>query len=170
MPVNFWGGFPRNCRSCKEISAGLATLQTPEQGPLHDGGMSQYTEEESDAIRAGLMAAVALISKADSGIIAMFQESAAAGKTLKSLPPELKGIFSEFDLPRIHPGSELTALREALVVVDTKGGDTAQAYREAIREATRAAAQASRGTSQAEQDALDQIEAVLSAGSLDQGR
>lgn len=124
--------------------------------------MGTYSEEESDAIRGGLMAAVALVSKADSGFIAMFKESAAAGKTLQSLPADLKEIFSEFDMPRVKRGGELELLREAVRIADSKDSATGQAYRDAVREATSAAAEASKGISDVEQGVLDQIEAILS--------
>ena len=60
-----------------------------------------YTDHESDTIRAGVLGAIALVSRADSGFLASLRESLAAGRALTELPEELRDTFAEFDVPTL---------------------------------------------------------------------
>lgn len=123
--------------------------------------MTEYTEQESDTIRAGVLGAIALVSRADPGFLAALRESMAAGKALQGVPEELRRIFAEFDVPSMKPGEELTTLSRALAIVDGKDPGAAQALRRVVVDACQQAADAAGGVSDSEQAALSQVRQVV---------
>ena len=125
-----------------------------------------YTEQESDTIRAGVLGAIAFVSRADSGFLSSLRESLAAGKALADLPEELRDVFGGFDLPTLTPGEELTTLSRALAIVDAKDRAAAQQLRGVVREACEQAAAAAGGTSDAERAARTQVERIVGGGGV----
>lgn len=119
-----------------------------------------YTDHESDTIRAGVLGAIALVSRADAGMLAALRESMAAGRVLADLPEELRGIFGEFDVPPLAPGEELTALSRGLAIVEEKDPVAAQALRDVVLEACERTAEAAGGISDAERAVLTQVRQV----------
>lgn len=119
-----------------------------------------YTDNESDTIRAGVLGAVALVSRADTGFLSGLRESMAAGKALADLPEELRGIFGEFDVPSLAPGEELTALSRGLAIVEAQDPAAAQALRDLVLEACVRTAEAAGGISDTEHAVLTQVRQV----------
>ncbi len=125
-----------------------------------------YTDHESDTIRAGVLGAIALVSRADSGFLASLRESLAAGRALTELPEELRDTFAEFDVPTLVPGEELTTLSRALAIVDARDPEAARSLRAVVLEACEEAAAAAGGVSDAEQAALTQVRQVVGKGAV----
>ncbi|NCB58986.1 MAG: hypothetical protein EOM46_16185 [Gammaproteobacteria bacterium] len=125
-----------------------------------------YTDTESDTIVAGVLGAIALVSRADPGLLASLRESIAAGRALTDLPEELREVFAQFDVPALPHGEELTALSRALSIVDATDPTAARQLRDVVLEACEQAAAASGGTSDSERAAITQVHRILSGGGV----
>lgn len=125
--------------------------------------MTDYTEHEADTIRAGVLGAIALVSRSDPGFLAAFRESAAGARVLGGLPEDLRRVVAKFDLPDSTSGEELTRLSEGLAIVDAKDPESATALRAVVLEACEAVAESAKGVSDTESAALDQVKGVVGA-------
>lgn len=123
--------------------------------------MSEYTEHESDTIRAGVLGAISLVSRADPGFFALFKESAAGAKALEALPEDLRRIVSEFDLPTHLRGEELNRLSEGLSMVDAKDPEAGAALRTVVLDACQQVADAAGGVADSEKAVIDQVRLVV---------
>ena len=56
--------------------------------------MSQFNENETEAIRGGVMGAIALVSQAEPGFFATFKESVAASNALKDAPDDFRRLMT----------------------------------------------------------------------------
>lgn len=129
--------------------------------------MTQFTQQESEAIRNGAMGAVALVSQAEPGFLATFKESMAASKALASAPAEFTQLMkSGMTMPPAASSKEemvsklLGNLREAFQVA-SKDEATLAALKNYVTAATQQVAEAAKGVSPEETAMIEQIQAVL---------
>ncbi|KRE40387.1 hypothetical protein ASG74_15600 [Knoellia sp. Soil729] len=108
------------------------------------------------------------MSKADPGFLSSFKESLAGSKALASAPKEITEILRGGGFPSPPKGDAaaqeaevLSALTQAVAVLDAKADGSAQAFKGVVLEATQAVADASDGVSAQEQAVLDKVRAAL---------
>lgn len=129
--------------------------------------MSQFTNEEHDTIRNGVMGAIALVSQAEPGFLATFKESMAASKALAAAPADfaqlMKGGMSM--PPQASSKEEMVSkllgnLTQA-VQVASKDPATAEALKNYVTAACQQVAEASKGVGPEESAMIEQIQGVL---------
>lgn len=131
--------------------------------------MGDYTNEEKDTVRRAAFGAIALVSKADPGFLAMFRESAAGAKALATAPESIRQLLSGgFVLPPTRDPRQLeSAVLDDIARADRiLGKDPADltGFRSVLDAAMKQAAGAVDGTSAAEQAIIDKVSAALSGG------
>ena len=130
-------------------------------------GMADYTDQEKDQIRRAVLGAMAFVSKADPGFFATFKESAAGAQALSQAPQSLRELLSgglilpEAKSPEQFDSSVVPNLTAAVQLVAAKDPAEADALRQVVLSATEQVAAASKGVTQEEQAAVDQIRAAL---------
>lgn len=130
--------------------------------------MSQFTENEIETIRGGVMGAVALVSQAEPGFFATFKESMAASKALANAPQEFTELMKQGGMvmpPKAGSQEEMNTkllenLRQA-VQVASKDQPTLEALKSYVTAATQEVAGAAKGVSPEETAVIEQVNAVL---------
>ncbi|AKT52222.1 hypothetical protein [Arsenicicoccus sp. oral taxon 190] len=135
---------------------------------MTDNSTPTLTDEQRDQIRNGAFGAIALVSKADPGFLAMFKESMAGSKTLASAPADVRELLAGQGLPTPPSGSPEEV--ESAVLRDLAGGyaalrstapGQAQGYRDVVLAACDQVAQASGGVAPTEQAVIEKIRGAL---------
>lgn len=132
--------------------------------------MSQFNENETEAIRGGVMGAVALVSQAEPGFLATFKESMAASKVLQNAPEDFRRLMTGGIVMPPQAGSkeEMTSklLANLGTAVQTASKDpaTLQALKDYVNAAVQGVAQAAKGVSAEESAVIDRVTQVLNQG------
>ncbi|MFC6358449.1 hypothetical protein [Luteococcus peritonei] len=132
--------------------------------------MSQFNENETEAIRGGVMGAIALVSQAEPGFFATFKESMAASNALKGAPEDFRKLMTGGIVMPPQAGSkeEMTSklLANLGTAVQTASKDpaTLQALQQYVNAAVQEVAQAAKGVSPEETAVIEQVQQVLQQG------
>lgn len=132
--------------------------------------MSNLTPEQTDLVRGAAFGAMAVVSKADPGFLAMFKESMAGAKALASAPPEIQAMLKGgFVAPPAGvaedlEGTVLAQLASARDMLAVNAPELLDGFRSVVLAACDATADASGGISEAEGSAIEKIRTILSAG------
>ena len=136
---------------------------------------ADFTEEEWETLRRGVMGAGLLVSASDRGFFDSFKEAGALakhmGKTREASSSELvrelaseRGTgFSMRDSQQEIEQETLEALRDALAILERKAPDEAESYRRLVLDVARSVAEAAGGGEEAEGQVLQRLESALSS-------
>jgi hypothetical protein len=134
---------------------------------------TDFTAEEWDALQKGVTGAGLLVSLADRSFFDTFKEVGALTKHLgearsKSTNPliselaQVRGTgFGLRASPQEIEAETTQALRSSMSTLKAKAPDAAQAYRDFVLDVARSVGEAVKGTSTAESDAIQKIDAAL---------
>lgn len=133
---------------------------------------ADFTEEEWETLRRGVMGAGLLVSLSDRGFFDSFKEAGAlakhmgrAGEASSELVRELAGErgtgFGVRDSPDDIRRDTLEALRSSVALLEQKAPDEVESYRSFVLEVARSVAEAAGGGEHAEKDTIETISAVF---------
>jgi hypothetical protein len=127
--------------------------------------MTDYTDQERDTIRTAAFGAMTLVSAADPGFFSMFKESMAGAKALASAPQPLQGLLKSGGMPHApkDKASVLAALQQTKQILGTKSPEDLTAFRKVIAAACDEVASASKGVTEAETAAINEVRAAIGA-------
>lgn len=132
--------------------------------------MSQFNENETEAIRGGVMGAIALVSQAEPGFFATFKESVAASNALKDAPEDFRRLMTGGLVMPPQAGSKeemsskLLANLGTAVQTASKDPATLQSLQQYVNAAIQEVAQAAKGVSAEETAVIQQVQQVLQQG------
>ncbi|WP_409485339.1 hypothetical protein [Arsenicicoccus dermatophilus] len=128
------------------------------------------TDEQREQIRNGAFGAIALVSKADPGLPAMFRESMAGSKELAAAPADVRELLAgPGGLPTPATGSaeevetRVADLQAAMTALRTAAPAQADGYRQVVLAACAEVAGAADGVAPAERAVIDKIAVALQA-------
>lgn len=132
--------------------------------------MTEFTDDEKQALRNGAFGAVFLVSNADPGMFDMIKESFAASKSFAKASGDLQGVFKGMSMPKVPKGSKdevessvLSELSASVATLQAKAPEDIDSYRQVVLEACTNAAEAAKGVTPAETAALSKVKSALGA-------
>jgi hypothetical protein len=137
-------------------------------------GKSDFTEQEWEQLRKGVMGSALLVSISDPGLFESFKEAGTAAKHLaagrqsqsqlvKDLAQERPGGFGITTRPQELEEETLGALRGAAQALQAKAPDEAAAYRQFVLDVAQSVAEAADGVDPKETGTIGKIESALSS-------
>jgi hypothetical protein len=131
--------------------------------------MATYTDDEKQTIRTAAFGAMYLVSNAEPGFADMMKESFAGAKAFGKASPEFKDLLKSGGLPQVPMGSPdqvesniLNALSQSTAILQSKGAEDLDGFRNAVTNAVDSVAQAAGGgTSQAEAAEIHKVKAAI---------
>jgi hypothetical protein len=136
-------------------------------------GRSDFTEQEWEALRKGVIGAGLLVSESEGGFVDTFKEAGALAKHLagarqnsssavvRELAQERGTGFGLGTSPDELERETLESLRTAVSVLESKAPDEVDEYRQFVLEVARSVANAAGGGETAEADVLEKIRSAL---------
>jgi hypothetical protein len=135
---------------------------------------SDFSEQEWEQLRKGVIGSALFVSISDPGFLETFKEASTAAKHMatgresqsqlvQELARERPSGFGVTTRPQELEQETLEALRGASAVLDAKAPDDAEAYRQFVLEVARSVAEAADGVDPKESDAIQKIESALAA-------
>jgi hypothetical protein len=135
---------------------------------------ADFTEEEWETLRRGVMGAGLLVSLSDRGFFDSFKEAGALAKHMgrardasSELVRELAGErgtgFGVRDSPAEVERDTLEALRAAIALLEQKAPEEVESYRSFVLEVARSVAEAAGGGDEAEGQVLQRVESAVRA-------
>ena len=134
--------------------------------------MTDYSDEERQALRTAAFGSILLVSTAEPGFLDMMKESFAGSKALAKSSPELRDLFKSGGMPEVPKGTPaelesgvLTALQQSTVILSAKGEPELDGFRSAVTSAVEQVANAAGGgTGDAEASAIGKVKTALGVG------
>lgn len=126
------------------------------------------TQEERDIARAAAFGAMALVSQADPGFLAMFKESMAGSKALAAAPPQIRELLQGGFITPPHGSADqvqssvMEQLGQAVRILQGKSPELLDGFRGVVLAACDAVADASKGVAPEEAAMIDQVKGALS--------
>jgi len=143
---------------------------TPPVGRVRIKGMTEYTDQERQALRTAAFGAMFLVSNADPGFFDMIKESFAGSKALAETSPELRDLLKSGGIPKIPKGSPteiesnvLAALQQSTAILQTKSPVELDGFRNAVSSAVDQVAAAAGDVKETEAVAVTKVKVALGA-------
>jgi hypothetical protein len=138
-------------------------------------GKDAFTPEEWEQLKKGVLGSTLLVSTSDPGFFESFKEAGTAAKHMaagrespsqlvKDLAEERPAGFGVRTDAQELEQETVAALRAAAATLRAKAPDDADAYRQFVLDVAKSVAAAAGGVDPRESDAIQTIEAALSAG------
>jgi tellurite resistance protein len=136
---------------------------------------ADFTEEEWETLRRGVMGAGLLVSASDKGFFDSFKEAGALAKHMgktrdassseltRALASERGTGFSMRDSQQEIEQETLEALRDALAILEQKAPDESESYRRLVLDVARSVAEAAGGGEEAEGKVIGRLESAMSS-------
>jgi hypothetical protein len=132
----------------------------------------QFTEQEWDQLKRGVMGAALWVSVSDPGLFESFKEASTAARHMaqgrqsqselvRELAQERPGGFGIGTSPQELEEQTLAALRDAVAAVRSKAPQEEDRYRQFVLDVARSVAEAAEGVSAGESGALERIRSAL---------
>ena len=136
-------------------------------------GKSDFSEEEWEQLRKGVIGSALFVSISDPGLLETFKEAGTAAKHMaagresqsqlvQELGQERPSGFGVTTRPEELEQETLEALRRASAVLKAKAPEDADAYRQFVLEVAGSVAEAADGVDPKESSAIQKIDSALS--------